>query len=32
MTINTVRNYCERVKYENPDKSAHHYPYGAVFM
>ena len=33
MTINSVaNNYCEGVKYENPDKSAHHYPYVAVFI
>ena len=23
MTMNTVTNYCEGVKYENPDKFAH---------
>ena len=26
MTINTVRNYCEELKYKNPDKSAHILP------
>ena len=26
MTMNTVTNYCEGVKYENPDKFAHILP------
>ena len=30
MTTNSVTNYCEGVKYENPDKFAHNYPYVAV--
>ena len=31
MTIYSVTNYCEGVKYENPDKFAHNYPYVTVF-